>query len=123
PCRPSAPPPSPTATSTPSSPTSAISTGPRTAAAKPSVISGPWRRGPSDGSSASACSFSSCVGSVRPSRRRAVPPEERWAEREVVGAFSLCAVAAVGLTVLYWKGGQPQLEGVLLAVAFGTLGY
>ncbi len=37
-------------------------------------------------------------------------------------AFVLSALAAVGLAVVYWNGGQPQLEGVLLALALGGIG-
>ena len=35
----------------------------------------------------------------------------------ICAAFSLTIAAAVGLAVLYWRGGQPQLEGALLSVA------
>jgi ubiquinol-cytochrome c reductase iron-sulfur subunit len=35
--------------------------------------------------------------------------------------FGSSALASLGLTVLYWVGGQPQLEGVLLAVALGGI--
>jgi ubiquinol-cytochrome c reductase iron-sulfur subunit len=35
----------------------------------------------------------------------------------------VCAVAAVGLTAVYATGGQPQLEGTLLGVAFAGLAY
>jgi ubiquinol-cytochrome c reductase iron-sulfur subunit len=37
-------------------------------------------------------------------------------------AFLLAAAAAVGLSVVYIRGGQPQLEGALLAVTFGSIG-
>jgi ubiquinol-cytochrome c reductase iron-sulfur subunit len=36
-------------------------------------------------------------------------------------AFAASAVASIGLTVVYWRGGQPQLEGVLLAIALGGI--
>lgn len=36
-------------------------------------------------------------------------------------AFTATILAAIGLTVVYVKGGQPQIEGSLLAVAFGGL--
>jgi ubiquinol-cytochrome c reductase iron-sulfur subunit len=39
----------------------------------------------------------------------------------VSGAFWLAAAAAIGLAVVYWRGGQPQVEGVLLAVGSGGL--
>jgi len=50
-------------------------------------------------------------------------PAERKAERRASVSFLVCAAAAVGLAVVYWRGGQPQLEGILLAVAFGSLAY
>lgn len=48
--------------------------------------------------------------------------QARAARRIAVG-FAVCTLAALGLAVVYWAGGQPQIEGVLLAVAFGGLGY
>ncbi|HLI57722.1 MAG TPA: Rieske 2Fe-2S domain-containing protein [Actinomycetota bacterium] len=36
-------------------------------------------------------------------------------------AFTATILASIGLTVVYVRGGQPQLEGALLAVAFGGL--
>jgi ubiquinol-cytochrome c reductase iron-sulfur subunit len=36
-------------------------------------------------------------------------------------AFVLSVLAAIGLGVLYWRGGQPQLEGALLAVSAGGI--
>jgi ubiquinol-cytochrome c reductase iron-sulfur subunit len=39
----------------------------------------------------------------------------------ITGCFLVSAAAGVGLAVLYWRGGQPQLEGVLLATAFAGL--
>jgi ubiquinol-cytochrome c reductase iron-sulfur subunit len=35
--------------------------------------------------------------------------------------FGLSAVASLGLTVTYWLGGQPQVEGTLLGIALGGL--
>jgi len=32
------------------------------------------------------------------------------------------ALPAIGLTVVYWEGGQPQAEGILLAVVLGGIG-
>jgi ubiquinol-cytochrome c reductase iron-sulfur subunit len=48
-------------------------------------------------------------------------PTERRAERQVAASFLVCAAAAVALGVVYWRGGQVQLEGALLAVAFAGL--
>ena len=38
-------------------------------------------------------------------------------------AFCASALAAVGLAVTYSLGGQPQVEGVLLAIALGGIGF
>ena len=48
---------------------------------------------------------------------------ERGAERRAAAGFLLTVVAAGTLAVVYWQGGQPQLEGVLLALALAGLGY
>ena len=48
---------------------------------------------------------------------------ERRAEVRVAGGFLVTAVAATALAVVYWRGGHPQWEGVLLAVALAGLGY
>ena len=44
-------------------------------------------------------------------------------EVRAAAAFVVCFLAGVGLMVVYALGGQPQLEGTLLAVAFGGLAY
>jgi ubiquinol-cytochrome c reductase iron-sulfur subunit len=52
-------------------------------------------------------------------------PRELIERRAVVrsgGAFLLATAAAVGLAAVYATGGQPQLEGSLLAVAFLSIG-
>jgi ubiquinol-cytochrome c reductase iron-sulfur subunit len=43
-------------------------------------------------------------------------------ERAVAAAFAVSTLAALGLAVVYSVGGQPQLEGALLAVALGGIG-
>ncbi len=48
---------------------------------------------------------------------------ERRAERRVAASFAVTIVAALGLAVVYKRGGQPQLEGLLLALALGGLGF
>ena len=45
----------------------------------------------------------------------------RGAEARASVGFLLCFMASGGLAFLYWRGGQPQLEGALLAVALGGL--
>lgn len=49
-----------------------------------------------------------------------VGPERvaRW----VVALLGLATLAAVGLGITYWTGGQPQLEGTALSVALVSLG-
>jgi ubiquinol-cytochrome c reductase iron-sulfur subunit len=46
----------------------------------------------------------------------------RWIPRIVTLAFLVTAAAAVGVTAVYWTGGDPQAEGALLGVAFLALG-
>jgi ubiquinol-cytochrome c reductase iron-sulfur subunit len=48
--------------------------------------------------------------------------EQTRAQRFATLAFFVAALSAVGLTVLYALGGQPQLEGALIGVTFGLLG-
>lgn len=49
--------------------------------------------------------------------------KERRAERAIAVALVVSAVAALALAVTYAAGGQVQLEGVLLAVSLGGLGW
>ncbi|MDQ1397770.1 MAG: ubiquinol-cytochrome c reductase iron-sulfur subunit [Acidimicrobiaceae bacterium] len=51
------------------------------------------------------------------------PRSDRRAERTAAAGFGVCTLAAVALAVVYWRGGQPQLEGIFLAVAFGGLAF
>ena len=50
-------------------------------------------------------------------------PGERFYERTAALSFVIAGAAAIGLAVVYWRGGQPQAEGVLLATAFAGLAY
>jgi len=43
-------------------------------------------------------------------------------ERAATVCFFLAMLAALGLAVTYWRGGQTQLEGLLLAVVTGGIG-
>src|SRR5215207_10907850 len=47
---------------------------------------------------------------------------QRRAERRAGTALAVAIVAGVGLFVVYFSGGQTQVEGVLFAIAFGGLG-
>ncbi len=51
------------------------------------------------------------------------PDREGRAVNQVAVAFAISALASLGLAVVYWRGGQNQVEGVLLAIALGGLGY
>jgi ubiquinol-cytochrome c reductase iron-sulfur subunit len=44
------------------------------------------------------------------------------AERAPAIAFGISIVAALILAVVYWRGGQPQAEGILLALILGGIG-
>jgi quinol---cytochrome c reductase iron-sulfur subunit len=50
--------------------------------------------------------------------------EERGRRVELTSAacFVVATLAAIALAVVYWQGGQPQAEGVLLALALGGIG-
>ena len=49
--------------------------------------------------------------------------EQARAESRATVFFAISAVASIGLAITYWQGGQPQLEGVLLAVITGGIGF
>ncbi len=49
-------------------------------------------------------------------------PSSTSAEVLASACFGAAALAAVGLAIVYWQGGQTQLEGLLLAVATGGIG-
>ena len=47
---------------------------------------------------------------------------QRRAVRWIAIGFTISAVASLALAAVYFLGGQPQLEGILLAVALGGIG-
>jgi ubiquinol-cytochrome c reductase iron-sulfur subunit len=51
------------------------------------------------------------------------PGVEERATRQIAVALTITTASALGLAVLYALGGQDQLEGILLALALGGLGY
>ncbi|MCU1498589.1 MAG: Rieske (2Fe-2S) domain protein [Acidimicrobiales bacterium] len=53
---------------------------------------------------------------------KGVPAGAGTAEAVAAVCFSVAALAGVGLCIVYWQGGQTQLEGLLLAVAGGGIG-
>lgn len=57
-----------------------------------------------------------------PAGEREDSPAERRAERRVAKCFAVTVLASVVLVFVYAKGGHPQWEGLLLAVALGGLG-
>lgn len=50
------------------------------------------------------------------------PESERRLERVIAVNFIVAFLAAVALGATYWLGGQPQLEGLFVAVSLGALG-
>ena len=48
---------------------------------------------------------------------------ERRFERAVGVSFALSFLATIGLGIVYWQGGQTQVEGALLFVALGGIGF
>ena len=49
-------------------------------------------------------------------------PDEPRAELRASVFFITSTLASIALTVVYWRGGQPQAEGVLLAIISGGIG-
>ena len=56
------------------------------------------------------------------SGRHGTPRSATTAETLAAICFLAAALAAIGLGVVYWQGGQTQLEGLLLAVTMGGIG-
>ena len=48
---------------------------------------------------------------------------ERWMERLVAAAFALTMLTGLALLAVYGLGGQTQVEGILLAICLGALGF
>src|SRR5579884_1883051 len=55
-------------------------------------------------------------------RLEARPGAERRVERRIAVYWGITVVSALVLAGVYLAGGQPQFEGVLLMIAFGSLG-
>jgi quinol---cytochrome c reductase iron-sulfur subunit len=51
------------------------------------------------------------------------PEEERRASRSIALLLAVSAAAGIGLLVLYAAGGQVQLEGALIGIALGAMGF
>jgi ubiquinol-cytochrome c reductase iron-sulfur subunit len=69
------------------------------------------------------------AGPGGPGDRRGGPPvdqaltgSQRRAERRAAVALAVAIVAGIGLFIVYFAGGQTQVEGVLFFIAFGGLG-
>jgi ubiquinol-cytochrome c reductase iron-sulfur subunit len=60
--------------------------------------------------------------SERGATNRELTGDQRKAERSAAIALAVAIVAGVGLFIVYFAGGQTQVEGVLFAVALGGLG-
>ena len=66
-------------------------------------------------------------GPVRGEPAGGRPPDRprgsgRRTERAAAACFVVSTVAAIALAAVYWEGGQPQAEGVLLALSLGGIG-
>jgi ubiquinol-cytochrome c reductase iron-sulfur subunit len=48
--------------------------------------------------------------------------ERSRAEARAAGFFAVSTIASLALVVVYWRGGEPQAEGVLLALISGGIG-
>jgi ubiquinol-cytochrome c reductase iron-sulfur subunit len=55
-------------------------------------------------------------------RERELTADQRRAERGAAVAFAVAVLAGIGLFVVYFSGGQTQLEGVLFCLVLGGLG-
>src|SRR5437868_11877961 len=55
--------------------------------------------------------------------RRERVPGGKTDEYRAASGFLVSAAGAIALAITYGRGGQPQLEGAFLAVAFGGLAY
>jgi ubiquinol-cytochrome c reductase iron-sulfur subunit len=53
---------------------------------------------------------------------RQLTGNQRRAERRIAVALGLTVVAGVGLFIVYFTGGQTQIEGILFAIALGAVG-
>jgi ubiquinol-cytochrome c reductase iron-sulfur subunit len=62
------------------------------------------------------------VGEADHFRLEGRPAAARFAERRIAVYWSITTVAALALAGVYLAGGQPQLEGLLLMIALGSLG-
>ncbi len=47
---------------------------------------------------------------------------DHGAERAIAASFVVSLLSSLALAAVYWRGGQPQLEGVFLALALGGFG-
>jgi ubiquinol-cytochrome c reductase iron-sulfur subunit len=56
-----------------------------------------------------------------PSNRELTGSQHK-AERRAAVALAVAILAGIGLFVVYFSGGQTQVEGILFAIAFGALG-
>ena len=57
-----------------------------------------------------------------PAERERLTGDQRRAERRTAIALAVAILAGIGLFIVYFAGGQTQIEGVLFAIAFGGLG-
>jgi ubiquinol-cytochrome c reductase iron-sulfur subunit len=102
---------------------------------RPGAAAAAGRRRPGSGGRAMRRSRSRPAGAIEPAPGHAQEPEradpvlrdhgsraERRAERTVLAAFAVSVLAGFSLLVVYARGGQTQIEGVLLMVCLGGIG-
>jgi ubiquinol-cytochrome c reductase iron-sulfur subunit len=59
---------------------------------------------------------------VQPARHRHRTPPLTTSEKIAAAAFIISILAAIALFVVYWRGGQTQLEGILLGLVLAGIG-
>lgn len=67
--------------------------------------------------------MSSSPNDLKLEREQLQKSSESRVERAVGISFTLSLLATIGLGIVFWQGGQTQIEGVLLFIALGGIGF
>lgn len=67
--------------------------------------------------------MSSSPNDLKLEREQLHKSSESRVERAVGISFTLSLLATIGLGIVFWQGGQTQIEGVLLFIALGGIGF
>lgn len=67
--------------------------------------------------------MSSSPNDLKLEREQLQKSSESRVERAVGISFTLSLFATIGLGIVFWQGGQTQIEGVLLFIALGGIGF